>query len=126
MSDLAERKGNNGFTQLQLPEFGQFSADPHIAFSSNQLQNNGQIRLQHNKFYSTRDVNQQLFSSAVNANIGQTTKPKPLKKDDILQQSFQPKNKEVSIANESMDSDHERRERILDLCPNFEGDTHSD
>ena len=25
-----------------------------------------------------------------------------------------------------MDSDHERRERILDLCPNFEGETHSD
>ena len=76
MSDLAERKGNDGYIQLQLPEFGQFSADPQIAFSSNQLQNHGQIRLQHNKFYSTRDVNQQIFNNAAHANTGQITKPK--------------------------------------------------
>ena len=75
------------------------------------------------RFFSQREVAKPAPDRKV---LVTSTSPDDALNVDPQHHSVRPKRNEISVLDESLNSEQERGDRILDLSPNFEGDQPSD
>lgn len=125
-SDYTERRVNQNQANILLkvasPAPSQNNSDHSrvIPASYGQHQFN---HVRNTRFFSQRDVAQPMPDRKV---LVTSTSPDDTLNFDPQHHSIRPRGNEISVLDESLNSEQERGDRILDLSPNFEGDKQSD